>query len=254
MESLKIIPKNEHRKNKSLIYKNSNLLFYRRSENEEKNCKVDFESTSLKSKNTQSVSTGPEDKIESAYKRSFSKKLISLSLLLNRLSKRKKECPIELNLRKRRKGSTPEKNSIQVINIIHKPEYNQVKTNKNDSKKILNQNKNQKNNNNNKSVKIYEEDSSFNNEMTQANKYKLKALPPKMIEMYYNTYNLSQNNQKKKFNPNIPNVYFNHLMLQKDFTQNNTSNYLILSATNRIKGKKLSILYYRPKKELCKYL
>ena len=119
MESLKIIPKNEHRKNKSLIYKKSNLLFYRRSENEEKNCKVDFESTSLKSKNTQSVSTGPEDKIENTYKRSFSKKLISLSLLLNRLSKRKKECPIELNLRKRRKGSTPEKNSIQVINIIH---------------------------------------------------------------------------------------------------------------------------------------
>ena len=137
MESLKIIPKNEHRKNKSLIFKNSNISFYRRRENAEKNCKIDFESISLKSKNTQSVSTGPEDKIESAYKRSFSKKLISLSLLLNRLSKRKKECPIELNLRRHRKGSTPEKNSIQVINISHKPEYNPNKNSKNDSFKLL---------------------------------------------------------------------------------------------------------------------
>ena len=236
------------------IYKNSNLSFYRRRENAEKNWKVDFESTSLKSKNTQSVSTGPEDKNENIYKRSFSKKLISLSLLLNRLSKRKKECPIELNLRKRRKGSTPEKNSIQVINISHKPEYNPVKICKNDSKKNINKNKNQKINNNNKSEKIYEEDSSINNEMTQANKYKLKALPPKINELYYNTYNLSENYRKKKFNPNIPNVYINHLMLQKGFAENNTSNYLILSATNRIKGKKLTILYYRPKKALCKYL
>lgn len=252
MESMKIIPKNQHRKNKSLIYKNSNLSLFRKKENAEKNCKIDYESISLKSKNTQSVSTGPEDKNENTYKRSFSKKLISLSLLLNRLSKRKKECPIELNLR-RRKGSTPEKNSIQVININHKPEYNPVKTSKNDSKKIINQ----KINNNNKSSKVYEEDSSINNEMTQANKYKLKALPPKINELYYNIYNLSENNykifQKKKFNPNIPNVYINHLMLQKNFT-NNTSNNIILSATNRIKGKKLTILYYRPKKELCKYL
>ena len=254
MESLKIIPKNEHRKNKSLIFKNSNISFYRRRENEEKNCKIDFESISLKSKNTQSVSTGPEDKIESVYKRSFSKKLISLSLLLNRLSKRKKECPIELNLRRHRKGSTPEKNSIQVINISYKPEYNPNKNSKNDSNKSKNINNNQKINNNNKSAKVYEEDSSINNEMTQANIYKLKALPPKINDLYYNTYNLTENYRKEKFNPNIPNVYFNHLMLQKDFGKNNTSNYLILSSTNRIKGKKLTILYYHPKKEICKYL
>ena len=158
-----------------------------------------------------------------------------------------------MNLRRHRKGSTPEKNSIQVINISHKPEYNPNKNSKNDSNKSKNINNNQKINNNNK-TKVYEEDSSINNEMTQANKYKLKALPPKINDLYYNTYNLTENYRKEKFNPNIPNVYFNHLMLQKDFGKNNTSNYLILSSTNRIKGKKLTILYYHPKKEICKYL
>ena len=225
MESLKIIPKNQHRKNKSLIYKYCDLSFYKKRENPEKNDKIDYDTTSLKSKNTQSVSTGPEEKVENTYKRSFSKKLISLSLLLNRLSKRKKECLIELNLRRRRKGSTPEKNAIQVIN----------------------------NNNNNKNGKIYEEDSSMNNEMTQANKYKLKSLPPKLYELSYNKYNLSGNsnavNRDNKFMPKIPNVFINHLMIQESLNINNSNN-LLLSATNRIKGKKLTILYYHPKKSV----
>ena len=254
MESLKILPKNHHRKNKSLIYKNSYLSFYRRKENAEKNCKIDYESTSLKSKNTQSISTGPEDKIENIPKRALSKKLINLSVLLNRLSKRKKECPIELNLSRRRKGSTPEKNAIQVINISKKSVHNSAMTNKDDSKKNMHKNINQIINNNNKCGKAYEEDSSISNEITQANKYKLKALPPKINELYYNIYNLAGNNNKiyreNRFKPNIPNVYINHLMIQRDFTKNNNSNHLILSATNRIKGKKLSILYYCPKKSI----
>jgi hypothetical protein len=253
MESLKIIPKNQHRKNKSLIFKYCDLSFYKKRENPEKNDKIDYDTTSLKSKNTQSVSTGPEEKVENTYKRSFSKKLISLSLLLNRLSKRKKECLIELNLRRRRKGSTPEKNAIQVININQQKNINSVIINKNDSIKNINKNINPNNNNNNKNGKIYEEDSSMNNEMTQANKYKLKSLPPKLYELSYNKYNLSGNsnavNRDNKFMPKIPNVFINHLMIQESLNINNSNN-LLLSATNRIKGKKLTILYYHPKKSV----
>ena len=77
MESLKIIPKNQHRKNKSLIYKYCDLSFYKKRENPEKNDKIDYDTTSLKSKNTQSVSTGPEEKVENTYKRSLNKNLFN---------------------------------------------------------------------------------------------------------------------------------------------------------------------------------
>ena len=149
MESLKIIPKKYHRKTKSFIFKYCNLSFFRTKDNLFKSNKIDYENISLKSKNTQSASTGPDDRKENILKKSSSEKIINLSSILNRLSKRKNVHSIELILKGRRKGSTPEKNANEVININKKDDRHRckeikvTKINKNDSnQKIINSGKN----------------------------------------------------------------------------------------------------------------
>ena len=48
----------------------------------------------------------------------------------------------------------------------------------------------------------------------------------------------------------IPNVFINHLMLKNSISVNSKYKYLLLSTTNRIKGKNLTMLYYRPIKNI----
>ena len=191
MESLKIIPKKYHRKTKSFIFKYCNLSFFRTKENLFKSNKIDYENISLKSKNTQSASTGPDDRKENILKKSSSEKIINLSSILNRLSKRKNVHSIELILKGRRKGSTPEKNANEVININKKDDRHRckeikvTKINKNDSnQKIINSGKNKninpKINNNNIIGKTYKEDKSNFNGITQLSRNILKAIPPKL--------------------------------------------------------------------------
>jgi hypothetical protein len=268
MESLKIIPKKYHRKTKSFIFKYCNLSFFRTKENLFKSNKIDYENISLKSKNTQSASTGPDDRKENILKKSSSEKIINLSSILNRLSKRKNVHSIELILKGRRKGSTPEKNANEVININKKDdryrckEIKVTKINKNDSnQKIINSGKNKninpKINNNNIIGKTYKEDKSNFNGITQLSRNILKAIPPKLNYLFNDMHDLSVNNnnkidigERKKFHSNIPNVFINHLMMKNSIYNKNNSKHLLLSTTNRIKGKKLTIFYYLPKKNV----
>ena len=258
MESIEIIPKNQQRKNISFIFKYSNLSISEPKVAKVKKYKIDYDGISLKSKNTLSISTGPDDKTESFIKKSNSQKTINISYILNHLSKRKNVNGIELISKGRRKGSTPEKNAIEVINISEKDsnykgsDNKPVKSKKNDSiKNVINFGKNKNINpkiNNNKIGKIFKEDNSLKKENKQINKAILKPAPPKINEHFYYKYDLSSNGFNTRNSPKckVPNVFINHLMLKNKTNVNNESSYLLLSTTNRIKAKKLNIIYYRP--------
>ena len=267
MESIENIPKNQQRKNISFIFKYSNLSISEPKVAKVKKYKVDYDGISLKSKNTQSISTGPDDKAESFIKKSNSQKTLNITYILNRLSKRKNVNGIELVSKRRRKGSTPEKNAIEVININKKSsncKFNDnkpVKSKKNDSiKNIINLGKNKNINpkiNNNKIGKIFKEDKTLKNENKQINKAILKPTPPKINEMFYYKYDFSNNEFDERNTPKckVPNVFINHLMLKNKTNVNNESSYLLLSTTNRIKAKQLNIIYYRPiEKKICEYI
>ena len=261
MESIKIIPKNYHRKNNSFIFKYWKTPFFESKNNLFKKNKVDYENISLKSKNTQSISTSPEDRKECALKKSQSQKGKDISHILSNLSKKKNVNGIELLLKGRRKGSTPEKNANEVIDINQKNDIDSfndelaLKKKINNIKKniiILAKNKkiNPKINNNNKFGKIYKEDNKIRDEVTQIKKIKLKDTPPKLNDLFYTNFNLSKNrtNNDNSSKLLIPNVFINHLMVDNANIYNKSSRYFLLSTTNRIKSKKITLLYYRPRK------
>ena len=164
-------------------------------------------------------------------------------------------------LKGRRKGSTPEKNANEVIDINQKNDIDSLndelalKKKINNIKKniiILAKNKkiNQKINNNNKIGKIYKEDNKIKCEVTQIKKIKLKASPPKLNELFYTNFDLSKNRtiKEKSSKIYIPNVFINHLMINEINLSNNSARYSVLSTTNRIKSKNITLLYYRPRK------
>lgn len=81
----------------------------------------------------------------------------------------------------------------------------------------------------------------------------MKSSPPREPELYLNVYNLNNKNSLLKNNEtvgilnkgNIPNVYFNHLMIdEKYLIFNNKCKYNRLSLTQRNKNKLLTIIYY----------
>ena len=262
MESIKIIPKNQHRKNNSFVFKNNNLSCCETTVAQGKKIKCDYETISLKSKNTQSVSTGPDDKKENVLIKSVSNKSINIVYILNRLSKRKKENGIGFVAKIKRKGSTPEKNVNEVIDINKKNtkyKNNENKTSRNKMnipKKnltILGKNKNiNPKNNNNKIGKIYKEDNSLKKDFQKISKTMLKAIPPKINELFSNKFDFSNvhnngKNLRNMYKSNVPHVFINHLMILKSNHITNVSKYHKISTTNRIKGKKLTLFYYFPK-------
>ena len=105
-------------------------------------------------------------------------------------------------------------------------------------------------NNNNKIGKIYKEDNKIRDEVTQIKKIKLKDTPPKLNDLFYTNFNLSKNrtNNDNSSKLLIPNVFINHLMVDNANIYNKSSRYFLLSTTNRIKSKKITLLYYRPRK------
>lgn len=119
------------------------------------------------------------------------------------------------------------------------PELNNINNNRND----INNNKNH--------IK-------FNNNNLKLEKEFLKSFPPKMSNLYENNYMLYEKNLKN-YNNNfsylklnrskIPNAFYNHLMVHNNKTKNYNSSYYSISTTNRIRGKLLTILYFRPVKK-----
>jgi len=81
----------------------------------------------------------------------------------------------------------------------------------------------------------------------------MKSSPPREPELYLHVYNLNNKNSLLKNNEtvgilnkgNIPNVYFNHLMIdEKYLIFNNRCKFNRLSLTQRNKNKLLTIIYY----------
>ena len=90
---------------------------------------------------------------------------------------------------------------------------------------------------------------------TKYEKKLLKNTPPKKPSLYESKYLLSANNYNNKnyskLNRScVPNIFYNHLMIQNIKIKNNNSSYFLVCTTNRIKGKLLTLLYCRPVKNI----
>ena len=75
----------------------------------------------------------------------------------------------------------------------------------------------------------------------------LKPKPPITPELFIIMNKLNENSNyynKNIYKNNIPNVFYNHLMIKNNKCNNNT---ITCSLIKRTKGKKLNIIYYRPK-------
>ena len=75
----------------------------------------------------------------------------------------------------------------------------------------------------------------------------LKPNPPIAPELFNIMNKLNENSNyynKNIYKNNIPNVFYNHLMIKNNKCNNNT---ITCSIIKRTKGKKLNIIYYRPK-------
>ena len=239
----------------SFTLKQGNLSFNKANNFLVKKDKQDFETVSLKSRNIQSISTGPDDKIENnKIKKPFSHKSLNIKNKTKFLPEDKGRKGIELIEKRRIKYSTPEKNSIEAIIISKKCVKN--KNNENKISRNKNNNSNKKNNNirninilnPNKIGKIYKEDNLYKKDVKLLDKSMLKEIPPKTTALFCNKYDRSRNinygkNKSDISKSEVPNVFFNHLMIQNSKSRNNKSQYLRLSITNRIKGKKLTYLY-----------
>ena len=150
------------------------------------------------------------------------------------------------------------KNIYNNINNIN----NNTKNKNTNSKKIIfgeNKNINPKINNNKPNVKYdFNFSNKFNNINIQDikdNKYLLKESPPSMNCLYnykYNSCSRINNCIIDKRRPEIPHVFLSHLLSKERQNVNNFNkkNYLSLSIIQRTKAKNLTLLYYRPLKNI----
>lgn len=121
------------------------------------------------------------------------------------------------------------------INFI---EPNSIKVPKNNEATLI-----MINNKKNKKIELYGQDLDLKD---------MKASPPKEPELFLHVYNFKNRNILFKNNEtssilnkgNIPNVYYNHLMISKEYFLFNKCNYNKISLTQRNKNKLLTIIYY----------
>ena len=226
---------------------------------------------SLSIKNTQSDSSTTEEKREITSIKDFcpSKNNYNLKLKLLDLYKNKTISLSNKNITTKIKNI---KEKISINNNINnkiKNIYNNINNINNNtknintnSKKIIfgeNKNINSKINNNKPNVKYnFNISNKFNNINIQDikdNKYLLKESPPPMNCLHNYKYNSSIRINKcsiDKHRLEIPHVFLNHLLSKERQNGNtfNKKNYLSLSIIQRIKSKNLTLLYYRPLKNI----
>ena len=92
---------------------------------------------------------------------------------------------------------------------------------------------------------------SENNNININNQKKLKDFPPPINNWLNNKYDFSYNtnNNKEKYQANIPHAFFNHLIIiSNKLNINNKSKYWEIRTIQRIHSKRLSIVYYQPLK------
>ena len=123
---------------------------------------------------------------------------------------------------------------------------------------------NQMSNKNDKYInnKIFKEDNNDksennNNNISQKKNVTLKPFPPKIPQLFHSKYeyelscdqNYNFKISKYYCKPKIPNVFYNHIFIKNKNIANKNS-LLSISITSRNKGKTLTILYYRPNKNI----
>ncbi len=112
---------------------------------------------------------------------------------------------------------------------------------------------------NNKIFKEDNNDKSENNKnnISQKKNVTLKPFPPKIPQLFHSKYeyelscdqNYNFKISKYYCKPKIPNVFYNHIFIKNKNIVNKNS-LLSISTTSRNKGKTLTILYYRPNKNI----
>ena len=168
------------------------------------------QNNSMKSKNDQSTSTSTDEKSQNTLKKNFSyNKIKSLKDNENKLILTAK------------------------LKLRENPETR------------ISQSKNKKNNN----IMISENNNNINININ--NQKKLKDFPPPINNWLNNKYGFSYNtnNNKEKYQANIPHAFFNHLIIiSNKLNINNKSKYWEIRTIQRIHSKRLSIVYYQPLK------
>lgn len=174
---------------------------------------------------------------------------------------------------KNRTISNPRSNKNDINNIIliyeddSKLQKDVNNKNINNNTKCVNNynlESNQMSNKNDKYInnKIFKEDNNDKSEnnknnISQKKNVTLKPFPPKIPQLFHSKYeyelscdqNYNFKISKYYCKPKIPNVFYNHIFIKNKNIANKNS-LLSISITSRNKGKTLTILYYRPNKNI----
>lgn len=267
MEKLNILYQNNNIKFNSLLTNQKENIIYN------KDCKYESVNIFVKLENTQSFSTCTDDIKDNEKKDSLYEKNINVNNIFSNSDFAYEDCSSnkiifrlsskEKNFKKREGNSNKFGNKIFKIDenkIDLNNKSNKINLNKKNSKKVNNLdfefiNRKKEIKNNDENIKIFKED----NENIKNNQT-LKSFPPKIINLFHHKYNLSQNDENNNFinndcyikinMPKVPNVFYNHLMINNKKISKVNSNYFSISTTNRIKGKLLNILYVCPIKNM----
>ena len=217
------------------------------------NKETDIDTNSSASKKSQCDSITTDDKTED--------KEIKNSVSQICLKKKKlfiNEFSSEINLNKKENKNSNVDNIDNSKNInINNSINNSTKKKSNSKLLIFKENKSPEINNKNKKRKLLLKDifySKITDDIIRENKYNLASSPPPTNCLHYYNYltNSCINENKEIYRAKIPHLFINHLFVKNrlNFNINKKSNYLSLLVSKRIKEKNLTILYYRPSKDL----
>ena len=217
------------------------------------NKETDNDTNSSASKKSQCDSITTDDKTEDKeIKNSVSQICIKKKkLFINEFSS-------EINLNKKENKNSNVDNIDNSKNInINNSINNSTKKISNSKLLIFKENKSPEINNKNKKRKLLLKDifySKITDDIFRENKYNFASSPPPTNCLHYYNYltNSCINGNKEIYRTKIPHVFINHLVVKNrlNLNINKKSNYLSLLVSKRIKEKNLTILYYRPSKDL----
>ena len=217
------------------------------------NKETDNDTNSSASKKSQCDSITTDDKTEDKeIKNSVSQTSIKKKkLFINEFSSK-----INLNKKENKNSNVDNIDNSKNININNSIN-NSTKKKSNSKLLIFKENKSPEINNKNKKRKLLNKDlfySEITDDIFRENKYNFASSPPPTNCLHYYNYltNSCINENKEIYRTKIPHVFINHLVVKNrlNFNINKKSNYLSLLVSKRIKEKNLTILYYRPSKDL----
>ena len=214
------------------------------------NKETDNDTNSSASKKSQCDSITTDDKTEDKEIKNSVSQICTKKkkLFINEFSSK-----INLNKKENKNSNVDNSINININNTIN----NSIKKISNSKLLIFRENKSPEINNKDKKRKLLHKDlfySKITDDIIRENKYNLASSPPPTNCLHYYNYltNSCINENKEIYRTKIPHVFINHLVVKNrlNFNINKKSNYLSLLVSKRIKEKNLTILYYRPSKDL----